>query len=687
MQRVRGRLLAGLLALMSLAQGGLPMRLTVFDCWHTRAQRITLDAVHARDCAYTLRSSRLGPERQRYGRLVHTMDERILQGLRCKAWETRIIQICKATGEPIETKILVAHEPTLLPISDCRDIHNTHTFRTLFLGESKEFLYNPNTTSHRLPAVSFKEKGGIDDNHWCSPGVRVETENITYPHAAVQVSYKLRLERLEGIVYKSSGLVTIRGMQEPLSDDDERAHQIPGYGTIVWHEENMPCRDRLREIYRGNIWLQPILGGPLDGGHQLASVREDSSSPQRYGLVIKDRSTACGLPDTAFCYYTSEMTIFACFSATSLPRIVNQLMGETSFYRGIAIPLASFLPLHATENELHAAICRKEGGMGLSSLYGLTALQPLGRYPPRGKGYRLVLSGAVAHLEKCIAAGAKLHTFPNCTQEIPVWYNRSLYFAHPMSYTLQSYPTIIPCSRLMPPRWRIGTTWMCGEAHGTYSCMDPVSLVPLQQDHSGSLPRTLGQLSEDTKTKEEHRQFCHYQQSRKATIMKLVNELFRFDDPATSDLEHLGMHQVEERLASVFPVIWKFSMLFHGLLLGAFLYMIVNSFVTLMIRVGLRCAHTLGPMVPWRAIVSHSLLIRYLTQMFPMPRNRNGGQVEPAAFEMTTRTNNDSPGGYSWIYHNDHHEYDYPRFPRTRGYENLDPEPEAGISKHQTSEI
>ena len=67
----------------------------------------------------------------------------------------------------------------------------------------------------------------------------------------------------------------------------------------------------------------------------------------------------------------------------------------------------------------------------------------------------IATNGNAAYISRCPAIDVARADFENCTQEVPVSVNGSLRFADPFTWILQDFPTIVPCSALMPVRWKI----------------------------------------------------------------------------------------------------------------------------------------------------------------------------------------------------------------------------------------
>jgi hypothetical protein len=86
-----------------------------------------------------------------------------------------------------------------------------------------------------------------------------------------------------------------------------------------------------------------------------------------------------------------------------------------------------------------------------------------------------VVAGAVAYITTCVELAATPASYPNCTAEIPVIVDKSMYFADPFNFVLHTVATILPCSTITPVKWKIAGKWKCSTPD-IIDCPSPLQL-------------------------------------------------------------------------------------------------------------------------------------------------------------------------------------------------------------------
>jgi hypothetical protein len=73
----------------------------------------------------------------------------------------------------------------------------------------------------------------------------------------------------------------------------------------------------------------------------------------------------------------------------------------------------------------------------------------------------------------------------NCTQEVPVEYNRTEVFTGPISYVIKTARSYVHSNDMAPPRWyKLGRKWCC--SHKLWECRDP-AVLPVEDMHIETL--------------------------------------------------------------------------------------------------------------------------------------------------------------------------------------------------------
>ena len=118
---------------------------------------------------------------------------------------------------------------------------------------------------------------------------------------------------------------------------------------------------------------------------------------------------------------------------------------------------------------------------------------------------------------------ANLATMSNCSLEIPVLRagaapDAPIEFVDPLSYVHKSFPVLVPCSALMPIKWKIGDEWTCANPAPTpcHTTFGKLPRMDLFLDALGNGLFTKEQL-------QQHRLFIQTQETRAAVAARATN--------------------------------------------------------------------------------------------------------------------------------------------------------------------
>jgi len=296
-------------------------------------------------------------------------------------------------------------------------------------------------------------------------------------------------------------------------------------GTIVWQPEEPECSETVSQVYLGDSRLHRKKGKEIQGSILMVRNPQDR---QFIGLVLKDPLSLCG----ARCHATQLKGVIAC-----LMRDLEAPIPEHSF-KAAFDPKATHVQtqlsyLHLNTNMrtyqrfevMQADMCRLErSGLHarLQSIAGSS--NPYALSDIIGKGHMVYGGGAAAYLARCQPVEATKAEFRNCTIEIPVSVNGTLQFADPFLATLKEFPTVVPCSSMMPVRWKISGRWYCASPK-THLCDQPKQLNTTVTTYV-----SLGDMTEGLdggmftpKQMAQRRAFTVSQTSRDAVVSMLVN--------------------------------------------------------------------------------------------------------------------------------------------------------------------
>ena len=209
-----------------------------------------------------------------------------------------------------------------------------------------------------------------------------------------------------------------------------------------------------------------------------------------------------------------------------------------------------------------------------------------------GPGHMVYQAGASAYVTKCVKTEVTRAEYRNCTHEIPVLHHNRTMFADPLTLILNEFPTVIPCSDIMPPRWRMGGVWYCSHPR-VLPCESPSQLnltvttyKPLHQFTTG-----LGKGIYSAEQLQRHQEFQLAQMSRRPVLAKITNAATTGGHGSYlgSPISEMDIKQLSFDIAyHLFPVIyylgeaWKYvsTFLLIALCLKILGGAIIRSFIT-----------------------------------------------------------------------------------------------------------
>ena len=169
-------------------------------------------------------------------------------------------------------------------------------------------------------------------------------------------------------------------------------------------------------------------------------------------------------------------------------------------------------------------LCQVEMAAWRSKLHNLAGTDnPYALLDHYGRGFTLQVAGAAAYIIKCGRLNATRADYRNCTQEVPVAVKGQTKFADPFTWIIKDYPTVVPCSPIMPVRWNIMGKWFCATP-GIRPCPAPPQLQSgLNRTTEGDFTRALGKGIYTDSQMRQHRELWKATTSRRAVVSKASN--------------------------------------------------------------------------------------------------------------------------------------------------------------------
>ena len=358
---------------------------------------------------------------------------------------------------------------------------------------------------------------------WCEV-TTFKRYGITYTYSYEQSVAKITIRKLTGMHDLTAG--TIKFQNGLIAKYKDTVLMDAEQGVIVWKAPDPDCKDTVSLVAyqeRAAIHRRRNTSPWMEGAVVMIA---DNNTRQYAGLAVRTPRAVCGIQ----CYNTHVAGILACplrdfddpLPTTMFKDAFDSRMAQTQTQGAYAL-FSTNLRMYNRFEEVQDAVCEVERKTIFNKLQALAGGNPYAIMDTYGPGYTAYFAGAVAYIVQCEAHDAVPIQFPNCTTNMPVKVNNKTLFADAINYQLSDYPTIVPCSYLMPSMFFRSGKWVCTN-QGTGRCLPPEKL---------NTSTAFGKMGDFTLGAEEglfspdqvqaHRNFQRDQETRQAVEQRVVN--------------------------------------------------------------------------------------------------------------------------------------------------------------------
>ena len=555
--------------------------ITAYDCLHEEALIDQLDLANTHTCPETV--AEYANKDQVRVQIVQTDSDFPIEATNCKISITRVITRCGG----IESYTYGTHTPVWeqdyeLTPQECR---NAILKEEVQVNSQKFKIEKQGVVTH-----TFYSHGNLGQDGTCTFGFFTRAGKA-YERSYEETRITISMRTIQGIGDKSTGIVVFaNGLRARIQDEVMRDSQE---GTMVWTSKEPSCLESVSQIYQGEATLHEKIKETLTGSILIIQSKD---TQQYAGMVIKEPITMCNVA----CYNTHLKGIVVC-----ILRPYQEAIPRTSLlkhYEQDTIQLYAQLGYTHLTTNLHVSkqfhkiqrdMCTLETKTIYNKLQALAGVHnKYALLDIYGKGHQVMVMGAVAYITKCVPVEVTKFTHTNCTIEIPVLYNGKKHYADPLTWTLSTIPTIIPCSSIMPNKWLINKVWFCCYPEAK-RCGSPGKL-DMDLPGYGPYPNFAEGLGLGLFSPEQqaiHRQYNVIMTSRDASVNKLTTVVTRnartegdLGSPVSKfDLENIKKQIIE----AVFPMVrWlgeTWPMVAGILLLGSLTYAFFMSIARIFI--------------------------------------------------------------------------------------------------------
>ena len=451
----------------------------VYDCDSTNVTLMALDLYEPAECMEKRNHFRK-PETAEL-MLLQTTKTTIVQAKTCNLIISKFVSGCGFDGIAYNPRDLVFRKSIRMSEEECLKAHARGIFDV-----ERHFSIDLSAGMAGPPAATFPAKWKGESNYvfrrtfmrhghakgsYCK-GATFNAEGELFKNSYMQLAVEFTMTTVEGLHHRANsdlvfGTLGLKGKYLKGVIYDAQV------GTVVWHIDDPTCTNTLSKVYEGEAHVQKYIGPEANLAMIPAKsiVLINNTETHQYAAVkITDKHVICGFT----CFKTHLHEFIVCPSGlgnAALSQLVFQpqsqvLPSEVS----MKISYAAFQlgsQLVDTFRVVESQICERERASKINDLQALSGSQNqhavLEHFNP---GTQVEVVGGTAYLRQCPQVEARWYGgMKNCTQEIPVEIpdgnGTKIRFADPLSFIVKRYPSVIPCSSITPPRFRIQGSWFC----------------------------------------------------------------------------------------------------------------------------------------------------------------------------------------------------------------------------------
>ena len=564
-------ILLGLVALGAVA-------VQVYDCEGERTTYEVIDLTETEDCPDP--DLDYEPTQTRQIQVVHRTESKRMRGVQCKVTVTKMVTTCDSISHKIYgTQIPVWRQSHLLDERACREAMTTGKYK----HEWKTFDVEPGVRH----SLSFFSVGGTDKYGYCYGPRTFITAGIDFQYAYEQTMLEVYIGRISGILHETDGTVRFRDLEANYQDGTV-ADAFEG--RIYWEVQEADCAGTTSQVYLGPAQLH---ARKERNGLQDAIVMVQQEETQQYaGFLLQGPRPHCGRP----CHKTQVKGLVVCLLQTEEDGSQGHEFQPQAWADLASANLQTqigFLHLDTNQRMLDRFeamaddLCEVDRRAWRTKLHILAGTDnPYALLENYGKGYTIQVAGAAAYVTRCQPREATRVDFHNCTLEVPVQLDGEIRFADPFTWIVKDFPTVVPCSSVMPVRWKIQDQWYCSGPN-VHPCVAPKKLGSLlEQTPSGDFTLGLGRGIFTDSQLAQHQAFWRSSSSRRAVLSKASNAASHGTNGklgllvSPSDMGGLAI-DVGAYLFPLLPMLGHFWNTFSGVMLGL---VILKTLVECIIR-------------------------------------------------------------------------------------------------------
>lgn len=551
--------------------------LTVYDCQEDKLTFTTVDLIEPERCADP--ENDYEAPRHQTVQLLQTATEVPVLGYQCKVSITKEVTRCGFDSIQYGTQAPVWEKDIEVTPAECRQATSKHVLSV----DNKVYEVDLGKTT----VEQFYSHGWLAEDGSCTT-TKFESGGMWFEKSYERTTMRIRVQVLRGTADGSTGKVVFaNGLRANFADGVLRDAME---GTIVWDSTVAKCADTTSEVYYGAAKLHEKKGSTIVEGILMI---EDDEKKQYAGLVLRQPQSVCRVR----CYSTQIKGLVACLLHdldTPLPRRSFKEYFDptrTNLQTQLAhLHLSTNMRMYDRFETVQADLCSLDRRVLYNKLQAIAGTHnPYALLDLYGPGHTVYVAGAAAYVARCAPVEAIRADFDNCTEEVPVFVNGIRQFADPYTWVLKPFPTVIPCSDVMPVRWKISGLWYCATPQAR-PCPSPhklnISVEYLME--AVDFTRGIGQGIFTPDQLEQNKVFRIAHASRRPVLAEITNTATGH----ASGNGHLGHFVADQHLEElsyslgfyILPAFWMFGTTWHYVTGALMLLFLVKILVGSLLR-------------------------------------------------------------------------------------------------------
>ena len=443
--------------------------LSAFDCRDASSSFSSINLLDTAPCDDP--ETDFDPPLTASAQILEISDKYSIEGFACKIIRTEEVTRCGFTSITYGSETPIYNQRIIISPEECQLAASTGRIKLI----DRTFAIKVNAPSY----FRYYSHGSKSSDGTCTTATFV-TNGIHYTKSYQLTSLEVSIKRIRGMANSLTNTITftngLRGNlhKASLTDFSE--------GVMVWNPTIPKPLELTSTVMKGEGRLYV-----KSKQHDLTDsifVIEKQDSSQVAGLIVKEKASTI---NAANCFNTQINKIVICllsvpgyWNSDEIPsKFLPEASKDNTHFESMLsyVTISSTLSLMERFATLHTQLCLLHQDLIRNKLNEISGTNnPHALVSVFGHGHQIASAGGAAYVVKCQEVEVIQTPYHNCTLELPVKVNDTLMFMDVITRNLQLLPSIVTCSKQMPPRYPLPDgSWICAYPD-LQECIPPMKL-------------------------------------------------------------------------------------------------------------------------------------------------------------------------------------------------------------------